>query len=375
MRIGIDISVLCDKWDGIGIYVYEQLKYIERTDKENEFFLYADRPLATELQLGDRFHICVDNGSNHLIWLLTRLPKYAKRDRIDVFWQPNFILPFRIPGMRNVVSVHDMSAFAYSEYASTKTNIVHKLFLKPTCRKADKILAISQDCASEIEKYLRVEPSKIQAIYIGKKMFEDGLDATDEQRAECLRKFGIQERDYLLFVGTLSPRKNAEVIVKGYLEYRKTGGTKKLLLAGNIAAKSENIRTLIAESNFGKDIVLGGYISDLDKRILYYHAALLLFPSRLEGFGFPLLEGMQAGIPVITSNVSCMPEIAQDAAVYLQDIDSWQELAQRIVEVENMDADRRARMIARGYERVEYFDQLNYRKRTLEAILSAGSPK
>lgn len=179
MRIGIDISVLCDKWEEFGTYVYEQLKYTERNDKENEFFLYADRPLATELRLGDQFHICVDNGGgNHLVWLLTRLPKYAKRDRIDVFWQPNFILPFRIPGMRSVVSVHDMSAFAYSGYASTKTNIVHKLFLKPTCRKADKILAISQNGASEIEKYLRVEASKIQTIYIGKKMFEDGLDAT-----------------------------------------------------------------------------------------------------------------------------------------------------------------------------------------------------
>lgn len=368
MRIGVDISTLCSKWDGIGTYTLDVLRYILRTPSKDEYFLYADRKLATELELDERFHLRIDDGTNHLLWLLTKLPRYAKKDQLDVFWQPNFILPFRIKGMRNVVTVHDMSAYAYSQYASTKTNITHKLFLNRTCKAADLIMTDSDNAAEEITKFLPSAKGKVKTVYIGKKMFEKGLDATDEECAECLTHFGVCKNDYLLFVGTLSPRKNADVIVKGYLKYRERGGSKKLLLAGNIAAKSEYIRTVIAESEYCNDIVVAGYISEKEKRIFYYNASMLLFPSRLEGFGFPILEGMQSEIPVITSNYSCMPEIASDAAVYLNDIDSCDEMADRIYEVERMDADEKMAMIKRGVSRVQYFDEMNYPQCVLQEL-------
>ncbi|CZQ91278.1 glycosyltransferase family 4 protein [Trichococcus collinsii] len=370
MRIGIDVSVLCNQWDGIGAYLMEVLSYVQNDTTDDSFFLYADRELATELNLDNRFTLHIDKGSNHLLWLLTKLPKYAKRDQLDVFWQPNFILPFRIKGMRNVVSVHDMSAYAYSEYASVKTNITHKLFLKPTCQMADRILAISNNGAEEIVQNLKNTGSKIQTIYIGKKMFENGLDATQEECDRFLNKYNIALENYLLFVGTLSPRKNADVIIKGYIEYREHGGQKKLVLAGNIADKSKNVRQFIEDSSFKDDIILTGYVSEKEKRILYYHAAMMLFPSRLEGFGFPLLEAMQAGIPVITSNVSCMPEIAKDAAVYLNNIDSWEELSEHIFEVENMDKNHREQILIKGLGRVAFFDSQNYCKETYETLHS-----
>lgn len=368
MRIGIDISVLCNQWDGIGTYTMDVLKYIVQHPSEDEFYLYADRKLAEDLKLDKRFHLFIDNGANHLLWLLTKLPKYARRDHLDAFWQPNFILPFRVKGMRNIVNIHDMSAYAYSEYASTKTNITHKLFLKSTCEKADTILAISHNGAEEIIKCFPKAKDKVKTIYIGKKMFEKGLDASKKDSAECLANFSVEQDDYLLFVGTLSPRKNADVIVNGYLKYREQGGTKKLVLAGNIASKCENIRSMIAASKYSKDVVIAGYISDVQKRVLYYHAAMLLFPSRLEGFGFPILEAMQAEIPVITSNFSCMPEIARDAAVYLNNIDSVDEMAQRIFDVEKMDREQKSAMISRGKERVRYFDEMNYPDQVLEVL-------
>ena len=371
MRIGIDVSVLCNQWDGIGTYTIDVLKYIFRTPSTDEYYLYADRKLETELKFDKRFHLFVDEGTNHLLWLLTKLPKYAKRDSLDVFWQPNFLLPFRIKGMCNVVNVHDMSAYAYSKFASTKTNITHKLFLRPTCEKSDTILAISNNGAKEIVKYFPKVKEKVQTIYIGKKMFENGLDANEGVCSEYLEELGLVAKDYLLFVGTLSPRKNANVIIDSYFEYRKKGGKKKLVLAGNIATKCINIKKVIEQNRYGKDVVIAGYITDQQKRILYYHAAMLLFPSRLEGFGFPILEGMQAKIPVITSNCSCMPEIAGDAAVYLNDIDSAEELALHILEVEQMSPEEQSLMIARGLERVAYFDGLHYPQLVLEAIHNA----
>lgn len=369
MRIGIDISVLCNQWDGIGTYTLDVIKYINSSHSKDTFFLYADRDLAVKLDLNSNFKVFVDNSSNHLLWLLTKLPKYAKRDQLDVFWQPNFILPFKVRGMRNIVTVHDMSAYSFSEYASTKTNITHKIFLKTTCKKADRIIAISNYVANDIIHNFPEVKEKVTMIYDGKKLFENGLNSTEEDCEEYLNKLGIKEKEYLLFVGTLSPRKNADVIIEGYFRYRENGGNKKMVLAGNIASKCENIKQKILNSQYVDDIVIAGYVTDLQKRILYYNAAMLLFPSRLEGFGFPLLEGMQAEIPVITSNCSCMPEIAKDAAIYLNDIDSVTEMAQRIFEVEHMSDEEKEELIHKGRKRVQYFDELNYPQRVFNEII------
>ena len=360
MRIGMDISVLCHQWDGIGVYALDTLKYMMAHPSTDEFYLYADRDLVADLHLDQRFHVCCDHGSNHLLWLLTKLPGYVRRDKIDVFWQPDFLLPFCVKGMRNIVTVHDLSAYRYSEFAPAKSNIAHKLFLRPTCRKADSIIAISHYIEEEIVKCFPETAQKVKMIYNGKKMFENGLDVDPLKCDQYLKEIGVRERQYLLFVGTLSPRKNADIIVRGYFQYREKGGTKKLVLAGNIAKKSAHVRQMVNESKYSGDVVITGYVTEEQKRMLYYHAAMLLYPSRLEGFGVPLLEAMQAEIPVITSNCTSLPEIAEDAAVYLNDIDNVDEMAQRIFDVEEMDPAEKQARIERGRKRVQYFDEMNY---------------
>lgn len=367
MKIGIDVSLLSSQYDGIGVYIYNTLDYLSKNDEENEFYLYSNLPLARVPELNSRFHLRIDNAHGHLKWLLTKLPKRIADDRLDAFWQPNFILPFRVKGVKNVVTIHDLSAYAYTEFSSTKANITHRLLLGPTCRKADKILAISNNCKNEIIKYLKVKPEKISTIYNGKKMFDD-TPVDPEKSKSYLEQIGTCKGEYLLFVGTMSPRKNDVVLVNAYFDYRRRGGTKKLVLAGSFAEKSLPVKDMIQASAYSEDILCLGFVSDEEKKILYYNAAMLLYPSRLEGFGFPLLEGMQAQIPVITANVSCMPEIAEDAALYLNNIDDASELADRIFQAQELTAEQRAQMIAKGLSRVEFFDSLDYRKQTLEAI-------
>ena len=142
MKLGIDISTLCKKWDGIGSYLLNVLEYLNSLNDDNEYYLYADRPLEKKPILNNRFFFRIDNGKNHLLWLLTRLPKQLKKDGIEVFWQPNFIYPVSSRKMKIIVTIHDMSAYAHSEFASAKTNITHKLFLKKTCDVASTILVI-----------------------------------------------------------------------------------------------------------------------------------------------------------------------------------------------------------------------------------------
>jgi len=201
-------------------------------------------------------------------------------------------------------------------------------------------------------------------------MFERGLEATDLEVKECLNKYRINKNEYILFVGTLSPRKNDMVMIKAYIEYKKRGGQKKLVLAGNVASKSESVRRLVFSSDYKEDIILSGYITEKEKRIFYYNAAMLLFPSRLEGFGFPLLEAMQAEIPVITSKASCMPEIAKDAAIYLNDIDNEKELCECILKVESLSQEEKRDIIKRGMQRVAFFDTQNFEKSTYHVMKS-----
>lgn len=369
MRIGIDISLLVGSWDGIGHYIHNVLIYMNNRNSEDIFYLYSDKPITKQLGLNTNFVIRDGDGKgNHVLWLLTKLPKMMKDDCLDVFWQPDFLLPISPKTVKTVVTVHDMSAYAYSEYAPTKTNITHKLFLKSTCKNADVVLTISQNCKQELKRYMSVDEKKIIIIYNGCKMFPNGMDATDDDINSYLKKLCVEKKEFLLFIGTLSPRKNADVLVKAFLEYKRLGGKKKLVLAGNIADKSKNVRVLIDQSEFKDSVVIAGYISDLQKRVLYYNAAMLLYPSRLEGFGFPMLEAMQAQIPVITSNCSCMPEIAQEGAVYLNNIDSYEELCTHIFEVENMDQERMKRLLNIGTERVEFFESINFRKLTYDCI-------
>ena len=370
MRIGIDVSSRCSKWDGVGTYVKDMVDYLSKLECEDMFYLYSNKETAVPLPEGKSIVAYADKCDNHLKWMFTQLPKRMKADKLDAFWQPNYLMPIKVKEIKNVITVHDVSAYAYSQYSTSKITLLHKLFLKPSCRKAQYILAISKNGALEVSKHLKIKLDKIKMIYIGKKMFEHGLDVPMSRCIEYLKSVALIEKEYLLFVGTLSPRKNAKVIVDAYFQYRKKGGKRKLVIAGKIASNCEVLRQIIERSSYKDQVLLTGYISDEEKRILYYHAGAMVFPSRLEGFGFPLLEAMQAGIPVITSNVSCMPEIAGDAALYLKDIDDSNELADLFFRVEKMSREDLEKLRQLGYKRVEYFDNLNYRQLTYEFLKS-----
>ena len=366
MKIGIDISVLCNKWDGIGTYTNDVLQYIHKNKDNNEYFLYADRPIVADIPNDSRFHLNIGNGNNHLEWLLFKLPKLLKREVLDVFWQPNFILPYRVGKMRNVITVCDMSAYAHSVYAPKKTNIVHKLFLKPSCKKAAKIMVISHDAKEDLLKHIKIPSDKVKVIYLGRKVFPDGLDANEGEVQECFYKYRISKNNYFLFVGTLSPRKNDEVMLNAYIRYKELGGKRKLVLAGNIAEKSKHCIEELKETPYSEDIVVSGYVSEKEKRILYYNASALLFPSRLEGFGFPVLEGMKAQIPVITSRVSSLPEVGGDAAFYLEDINDSYELCMLMQRTEQLNSEEKAVVKEKGIRQVNKFETLQYENNIYE---------
>lgn len=358
MRIGIDISKLSANLDGIGIYVYDLLYYFDLFNTEDIYYLYSDRPLKVQLKLSNKFIVHIDNGSNHLLWVLTVLPKYLKRDRIEVFWQPNHIFPRKIKNTKNVITICDLSAYSFSQYGSWKTTITHKLFLKMSCKNASAITAISQATKDDVVANIHIEPEKVSVIYVGDTPFKEGYIFDEIEVQKMKNKFGIENDNYMIFVGTINPRKNVEVIIKAYDIFRNRYEiATKLILVGALGWRYQTVLKLIDKSPYKEDIILTGYVSEDEKKHLYYNANELVFPSRLEGFGFPILEAMAAEIPVITSNNSSLPEVGGEAAFYLNNIDDENELAELIYKVETLTEEEKCCVIQKGKERASMFNR------------------
>ena len=231
----------------------------------------------------------------------------------------------------------------------------------PSCRRADTIVAISEFTKSDIVKELGVDPDRVRVIYIGDSPY-NGRDESysQKERDNILSARNITGRDFLLYVGTIEPRKNIITIVKAFETLKAKGNfTGKLVLAGKKGWKSEGIFEVIESSPFREDIVVTGFVSATEKECLYREAACLVFPSFEEGFGLPIVEAMSVGCPVVTAAVSSMPEVGGDVALYLdrEHLTDPTALADRITEVLSLDEQERRVLADKARERALKFNR------------------
>lgn len=323
MRIGIDARTLSYEHTGIPIFVHDVLQYWSEYKKDDEYYLYSNRDLNVDFELGDNWHIVIDKHRFGGIWVQTRLRRLIKRDKIEAFWEPMNFLPARIKGVSYYVTVHDLAVYLFPKFGAVTDSILERLLLKKSCKRADKIIAISESTKRDIATHLGIQDEKIEVIYNGDSPYKNkAVSYSEDTGKEILSKWNLIKREYLLFVGTIEPRKNVGTIVAAYEQLRDTGEyTGKLVIAGKQGWKCTKIIEAIENNKYRDDIVVTGYISEAEKECLYRNAQCLVFPSLYEGFGFPILEAMSVGLPVVTSNVSSMPEVGLDAAFYVEESD------------------------------------------------------
>jgi glycosyltransferase involved in cell wall biosynthesis len=350
---------------GVEHYASELIKHLAIIDKKNEYVLYFRTPPS------DRFKSLPANFKTKLIpfpkfWTQTRLAWELIAHPVNVFLLPIQALPFFHP-RNSVITVHDIAYEFFPEAFSKFMLFYLKLTTRFGVKFAKKILAVSQSTKNDIVKVYGISPEKITVTHLG--VDPRFKPMTYDEVQPVLDKYNLAYKKYILFCGTLQPRKNIGKLVDAFIKLKKDYRIEeKLVIAGGRGWLWEPIVAKIAEAGMKDAIRSLGFIDTKDLPALYNGAEVLTLPALYEGFGLPPLEAMACGIPVVVSNVSSMPEVVGDAGI-LVDPNSIESIAEGILNV-LMDKNLQNELSKKGIERARQFTWDETARKTLEVLES-----
>jgi len=365
MKITIDLSSISEKKTGIDYYIINLVENLIRIGREYTYLLYLNRKTHF-FRKEDNVDIKYVKGSHRLTWMQCYLPFSLVKLKVDILHSPCYLTPL-INAIPAVVTVHDMTAvihpsFLIPDKTSLKHWLVYKKMLPLSIQKATKIIAVSEQTRYDIMKFYNVPKEKIEVIYeaISKKFFP----IQDREKLKAVKqKYKLPEK-YILFVGVIEPRKNISLLIRAFAKLkRKRAIRQKLVIVGPRGWHCKEVFNTAKETGLNNEIIFTGYVSDEDLPYIYNGADIFVYPSFYEGFGFPPLEAMACGVPVITSNVSSLPEVVGDAGIRI-DPYSLDNLVEKIY-ILLTDVRFRETMIKKGLERMKVFSWEKAARKTL----------
>jgi glycosyltransferase involved in cell wall biosynthesis len=298
------------------------------------------------------------------LWTHIRFAAALWADRPDVTFVPAHSLPFVFPG-RAVATVHDLGYRFFPEAHPAFERRCLELTTYTTARRATRLLADSEAARRDLVEQYGVDSARIDVVYPG----VEGLQrATADQIAAVRARYGLPER-YMLFLGTLQPRKNIRRLVEAFTCFARSGGDVALVLAGKRGWLVDDVLAQVQRDKRDK-VVITGYVADEDITALYSGALALVFPSLYEGFGFPVLESMHCGTPVLCANTSSLPELAGDAALLVDPLDT-QAIAAGMARLAG-DPALRADLVQRGYRQAARFTWRSAAEMTMQTLEGAA---
>ena len=351
MRIAIDARKLRDY--GIGTYIRNLVRNLARIDRTTDYVLIV-QPADVEIgsELGDNFRTVPDWSQNYSIREQLTIPLDLRREKVDLFHAPHYVLPPLTP-CKSVVTIHDCIHLRFPQYLPHRLAYVYaRSSLWIATHRASRVLTVSETSKRDILRYFRVPESKIDVIYnaIDERL---GEAPTATELAEVRERYQLNA-PFVLYAGNIKPHKNLERLIEAFHTLRR-GGLEdvKLLIIGDEISKYPALRRAVQRHKLHKHVRFFGFVPDKTLAALYRLARVFVFPSLYEGFGLPPLEAMAAGTPVITSNLSSLPEVVGDAAILIDpyEPDAIAEAMRRVLTDEGLRADLRGR----GLERVKEF--------------------
>lgn len=350
MKIAIDLTQISADKTGVGIYavnlVREMCKLNNVSGKFHFLFFVQDNDdeFIRLLNESDKTKISaiIPVKSSIFRKMLPRLffeqvllPRQCREADVNLIFSTHYTIPY-FTRIKRVVAFHDMTFYLFPKLHQGIKKFYFKTLIPLSNRKSSAIITVSESTKMDmLSRFKHLDPDKMKVIHHGVVLFKEKEKDLDHTWEKITGKHQLTERDYFLFVGTLEPRKNIIGIVQAFHHVRQADEMYKkykLVIVGKKGWFYNEIFETVKKLQLEEAVIFTGYVSEEEKRALLLKAFLFVYPSFYEGFGIPILEAMAGGIPVITSNVSALPEVAGDSAL-LVNPHHWQEISAAVLKL------------------------------------------
>ncbi len=358
MPIGIDYTPAYEQGGGIGRYVRELIAAlaVQDTTQPYRLFVAGARRAALPPLPAANFRYAptrLSPLSLARLWQRARLPLPVEvfTGKLRLFHATDFVLPPTLPRTPTLLTVHDLSFARVPQSAAPRLKAYLEAVVPRSARRADHILADSAATKADLMDLYGIPEAKITVLYSGVSAAFTPIRAADAQAA-IRAKYGIGDAPYVLAVGTVQPRKNYERLMQAMAALPTRFADLKLVIVGGRGWLEAPIHAQARA--LGERVRFVGFADEADLPTLYSAAACVAFPSLYEGFGLPVLEGMACGVPVLTANVSSLPEVAGDAALLI-DPYSVEAIRVGLIALLEEDSAARAARLERGFAQAARF--------------------
>jgi glycosyltransferase involved in cell wall biosynthesis len=353
VRLGVDAREIQDGVvTGIGRSLANFISYFAAHESNHELVLFAEKKLPIPINSPCREAIIPCGITFH--WDQWRLCRHLEMNRIDLFYSPYYKLPLlsRIPAINQVLDLMYLVFPSYLRELGILGRIYYATIGRACAHKAINIITDSEHAKRDIVRLWGIKPDKIAVIPLG--LADRYSPVKDKERfAQVIKKFALPER-YLLYLGNFKPHKNVVSLVRAFAMIKEEIKDLKLVLAGPLDSHGENLRRQVKDLGLDKDVVFTGMIREDDlPEVILSLADIFVFPSLYEGFGIPPLEAMACGTPVVTSNLTAIPEVVGEAGLLVNPL-NIDELARAILSLLN-NRDLHGRYAEMGLARAKQF--------------------
>lgn len=319
MEIAVNTRLLQhNKLEGIGRFMFETLKRITVAHPEHHFYFIFDRPFHEEFIFSDNVTpIIAGPPARHpflfVYWLEFTVYDLLKKLKVDLFLSCDGYLSLR-SSVKQLAVIHDINFHHYPNDLPWLVKHYYNYYFPRFAKKADRIATVSEFSKQDIAKSYAISNDLIDVVYNG---CSDGFVSVSEDKKRAVRKQFTAEAPYFIYVGSIQPRKNLQRLFKAFDQFKKqSGASHKLVIAGQKYFWNKVMKDSLAACEYKNDIIFLGRVQEHELHQLTASAFASVYVPLFEGFGIPLLEAMHCEVPVIASNVSSLPEVAGDAALY-----------------------------------------------------------
>ncbi len=354
MHVALDLTALLPTPTGVDVYLRELVEHLAHRDRANRYTVFVNHEDRATFAgtLPPSFAIAalaLRSRPVRFAFQQILLPAVVRARGVDVLHSPSFLMPFARGGARHVVTIHDMTFFTHrAQHSRLHRSAAFLSLVRASLRRADLVVVPSNAARAEVLRLApHVTPTRVRVVPNGVGAEFRPQAAADV--AAVVRRLGLPER-YLLYVGTLEPRKNLLRLLDAY---ERLAPPEHLVLAGRLGWNAAPLRARLAAPALRGRVHLTGYVAPLDLPALYTGARAFVYPSLAEGFGMPPLEALACGVPVVASTDPALAENLADAALLVDATDTPALAAalRRILD----DGDLRATLRARGLARAATF--------------------